>query len=655
MAPLSGRPWLVAAALAIATAIVFMPAVGFDFVNWDDRRYLFENEGLVSDGLTAKNISRAMTETTFYNWAPLTILSYQCDATLFGMKPWGFHLTNLLIHAVSAALLFQVLLRMTGRSGASAAAAALFAVHPLRVESVAWVAERKDVLSVVFLMLALLAYDAYCRQPSWGRYLAVCGAMLMSLLAKATIVTLPVLLLLLDVWPLGRLALPGIGDRVSAGDADVGRYRSRSASEVIGEKLPLFVLSLLFSIITLRTQAPVIAAGTALPLVTVRVPVAVVATGWYLQALVLPYGLHPAYLHPAHNGYPTWLVAVSFACVCLVGVVAWIGRRRQPWGIVGLAWFLVALAPMSGVVGQQGCLSHADRFTYIPHIGLIVAVIWAGDDLWRRLAAPPSWAVASLGLVVGVCILQSERQLQHWRNSYSLWTHTLALDARSSNWIAHNNFGLVLAERGQIDDALAHYRLSVEINPLFDESHFNLANALTRRGEIDEAIAHYAKALEINPDDCETENNLGLALAARGRGEEAVGHFRRAIEIKPSYVDAHNNLGIALAGRGQIDEAIVQYREALNIRPDHVESRTNLGNALANTGQIDEAIRQYRSVLQINPYHVEAHYNLGSALVVRGRREDAIEHYRRALELATSRNDTAVADAVRVQIGRLVQ
>jgi hypothetical protein len=202
---------------------------------------------------------------------------------------------------------------------------------------VAWVAERKDVLSVLFLMLSLLAYDAYCRQPSWGRYFAVLGAMLMSLLAKATLVTLPVLLLLLDVWPLRRLALPGIGERVSGGDANDGRYQLRPVSAVIGEKLPLFVLSLLFSVITLWTQAPVIADGTAMPLMAVRVPNAVVATGWYLRALVLPFGLHPAYLHPGRDGHPAWLVAVSAALVCLVGIVAWVGRHRQPWGIVGLA------------------------------------------------------------------------------------------------------------------------------------------------------------------------------------------------------------------------------------------------------------------------------------------------------------------------------
>ena len=653
MALLHNRPLMGSVIVAVATTLVFMPAIGFEFVNWDDNRYLFDNNGLVSDGLTAKNVMRALTETTFYNWAPLTILSYQCDATLFGMKPWGFHLTNVIIHAGAAALLFQSLLRMTGRIGLSAASSALFAVHPLRVESVAWVAERKDVLSVLFLMLSLLAYDAYCRRPSWGRYSAVLGAMLMSLLAKATLVTLPVLLLLLDVWPLRRLALPGIGDHVSGSDANDGRYQSRSATAVIGEKLPLFGLSLLFSVVTLWTQAPVIAAGTAMPLMAVRVPNAVVATGWYLRALVLPFGLHPAYLHPGYDGRPAWLVAVSAALVCLVGIVAWVGRHRQPWGVVGLAWFLVALAPMSGIVGQQGYLSHADRFTYIPHIGLIVAVVWAGDALRRSLAAPPAWGIVGLGLVIGACILQTERQLPYWRDSYSLWSHTLALDARSNNWIAHNNFGFVLAERGQIEEAMAHYRQAVDINPLYDEVHYNLANALARRGELDEAVACYLKALAIRPDDCEIHNNLGLALTARGQGDDAITHFRKALEIKPSYVDALNNLGLALAGRGRIEESIALYRQALSIRPNHAESRTNLGNALANAGQIDEAIGQYRTVLELKPDHVEAHYNLGSALVVGGRREEALQHYRRALALATDRDDSAVADAVRAQISKL--
>lgn len=648
------RPWMVATTLAVATVLVFMPAVGFDFVNWDDNRYLFDNDGLVSGGLTARNVARAMTETTFYNWAPLTILSYQCDATLHGMRPWGFHLTNILIHAGSAAVLFETLRRMTGRIGLSTAAAAVFAVHPLRVESVAWVAERKDVLSVLFLMVALLAYEASCRRPSWRGYLGVAVAMLMSLLAKATLVTLPVLLLLLDVWPLGRLTVPGIGDRVGVGDADRGRYPPRPARAVVGEKLPLLLLSLVFSIITLRTQAPVIAGGQAMPLIEVRVPNAIVTTQWYLRSLPLPAALHPAYVHPGRAGYPAWLVAASAAVICLAVIAAWVVRHRQPWAVVGLAWFLVALAPMSGIVGQQGYLSHADRFTYVPHIGLIIAAVWAGDHLCRRWAVPRAWAVAGMGLVIGACILQTERQLPHWRDSYSLWSRSLALDHRSSNWIAHNNFGFVLAERGQLDDAMAHYRRAVKINPLYDEAHYNLANALSRRGELDEAVVHYLEAVASRPDDCEIHNNLGLALAASGKVDDAAGHFRRAFEIRPSYVEAYNNLGLALAGGGRLDEAIVQYRRALDIRPDHRETRTNLGNALANAGRIDEAIGQYQTVLASDPEHLAAHYNLAGALAAQGQRDGALNHYRRALQVATDRDDHATADAARAQITRLV-
>ena len=641
--------------VAFLTAAVFLPAVGFEFINWDDDRYLFDNDGLVADGLTLRNVTRAMTEVTFYNWAPLTILSYQCDATLFGMQPWGFHLTNVVIHAISVAILCTVLQRMTGRIGASTVAAALFALHPLRVESVAWAAERKDCLSFLFLTLSLLAYDAYCRQPSWTRYLAVAGAMLMSLLAKATLVTLPMLLLLLDVWPLGRLVLPGIGDGVAAGDRRDRPSERRSVMAVIGEKLPLFALSLIFSVITLWTQAPVIAGEAAMPLVTVRVPNAVVATAWYLRALALPFGLHPAYLHGGRSDLLAWPVLASAGAICAVCAIAWAGRHRQPWGIVGLAWFLVALAPMSGIVGQQGFLSHADRFTYIPHIGLIFAIVWAGDALLRRLAVPSGWVLGGIGIIVAASIVQTERQLTYWRNSYSLWTHVLALDARDNNWVAHNNLGFVLAERGQADEAINHYRKALDIRPLYDEAHYNLGNALSGRGAIDEAIFHYGRALDINPADYQSHNNLALALAARGQIDEAMAEFRQALAIKPSYVDAHNNLGLMLAGRGLRDEAIVEFRQVVAIQPDHVGARTNLGNALANTGRIDEAVGHYLAVLEINPDHIEAHYNLGSALVARGDRDEAMKHYQRVLELAMADDNRAVVDAVRAQISELTQ
>jgi len=650
---LQERPWTLASLLAILTALVFLPAVGFDFINWDDDRYLFDNDGLVAGGLTPRNVTRALTETTFYNWAPLTILSYQCDATLFGMKPWGFHLTNVVFHAVSVAILFQSLLRMTGRLGTSALAAALFAVHPLRVESVAWVAERKDVLSVLFLTLSLLAYEAYCRRPSLGMYLAVAGGMLMSLLAKASVVTLPVLLLLLDVWPLRRLVVPGVGDLVAEADAQHRPYERRSAWAIVAEKLPLLALSLLFSVITLRTQAPVIAGETDMPLVAVRLPNAIVATRWYLQALALPFGLHPAYLHGGQSGLSAAVVVVSAVVIGAVCWLAWSGRHRQPWGLVGLVWFLVALAPMSGVVGQQGFLSHADRFTYIPHIGLFIAIVWAGDEMRRRLAVPTGWVLGGIGIIVAASIVQTERQLAHWKDSHALWSHVLALDDRDNNWVAHNNFGFVLAERGKVDDAIAHYRKAIDIRPLYDEAHYNLGNALAGNGATDDAIAHYVRALAINPADCQTHNNLALVLAGRGNIDEAIAEFREALAIKPSYVDAHNNLGLMLAGRGQPEEAIAHYRQVLEVQPGHVGARTNLGNALANTGRIDEAVGHYLAVLEINPNHIEAHYNLASALVARGQREEALKHYKRALDLAMASDNRSIADAIRAQISGL--
>ena len=449
-------PWLVALATGLLTIAAFAPAVRFDFVNWDDNSYLFGNDGLVAGGLSAAGIRRAFTEPVFHSWTPLTVLSYQLDATLFGMEMWGFHLTNVVLHALASGVLCVALCRMTGRVGASTAVAALFALHPLRVESVAWIAERKDVLSVLFLVLAMLAYEWYCRRPGVGRYALVFVALLASLLSKATAVTLPGLLLLLDVWPLGRLSVPGIGVPVR-GDGTVSPYPSRSWQMVLLEKLPLVALSVGFAFFQIVASQRVLVAGESLPLVSRRLPNALYAFNWYLVKTIWPTDLHPAHTHFGVV-HPVWLVALCGVGVLATVAIAVLSARRSPAVTVGLAWFAAALVPVIGLV-PVGIQSHSDRFAYIPHIGLFIALVWGGLEILSRWPTRPWLPTAVLVASLVACVPLDRRQIGIWKDSETLWQHVLTIEPE--NAFACNNLAVALHEAGRSAEALRYLKRSV--------------------------------------------------------------------------------------------------------------------------------------------------------------------------------------------------
>jgi len=524
------RPWIVAMLLGLVTFFVFLPAVACDFVNWDDDKYVFANPRVLA-GLSSTGVRRAFTDVVFCNWAPLTILSYQLDVTLFGSKPWAFHVTNVLLHAAAAAILFLALNGLTGCVGRSAAATLLFAVHPLRVESVAWIAERKDVLSVLFLSLGLLAYGGYCRRPSVAGLMGVFFAMLCSLLCKATLVTLPLLLLVLDFWPLGRLPVPGRHDRAS------GDHRSWKLAML--EKLPLFLLAVAFSVITLRTQAPAIQSEAALPLWSVRVPNAVSAMGWYVVKTFVPTGLHPACRHPGMTGRPQeWFPGGVMICVAIVVIVG-LTWRRLPAVAVGIAWFVIALAPVLGIAAQPGFQAYADRFTYVPHIGLMLAVVWGGDALVRRAGWNPRVAVVGLIAAVVAAVAIDRFQIGIWRDSQTLWSHVLALNPDDN--LAHCNMGVALLEKGRVDEARGHLVRSLAIKET-ERAHSWMGLILAGQGRPEEAIAEYRAGLALDPGSIETHTNLGIALATQGRLAEALPHFERACELDPSDEESRVNL-----------------------------------------------------------------------------------------------------------------
>ncbi|MGA2255165.1 MAG: tetratricopeptide repeat protein [Thermoguttaceae bacterium] len=610
--------------LILAVIIVFGQTASHDFVNFDDNDYVYENPH-VRGGLTGAGAAWAITTYHAANWHLLTWLSHMLDCQLYGLKPGGHHLTNVFLHVAAAILLFLALRRMTGALWCSAWVAAVFAIHPLRVESVAWVAERKDVLSGLLFMLVLWLYAHYAQRPdSWGRYLLVVASFALGLTAKPMLVTLPFVLLLLDYWPLGRLKS---GPRADGGRWTVdGKEPNQSPTtnhhplsisfpRLIVEKIPLFILAAVSCVVTLAAQRE---AMRSLEQVAPagRVGNAAVAYVAYLGKMLYPAGLAALYPFPKAPP-PVWEVLAAATVLLAISTAVFVARRKCPCLLFGWLWYLGTLLPVSGLV-QVGNQAMADRYTYLTQIGLYMALAWGAA---QAAASRPScrWPFAAVSALVAaglmVCAWQ---QTRHWRDSQTLWTHTLAC------------------------------------TPQNQVAHCDLGNALVRRGQVVEAIEHYKRALEIKPNFAEAHCDLGNALVGRGQVDEAIGHYRRALEIRPDYFEAHNNLGLALAGRGQVDEAIILYRKALKIEPDYVEAHNNLGNALAGSGQVDEAIAHYRRALEIKPDFAEANYNLGLILAHRGQVDEAIEHYQKALGLASARDDRALAEFIQARI-RLLQ
>jgi len=536
----------IAAALIAAVVAVFGRSVGFDFVNLDDSDYVTANPWVLQ-GLTADSVRWAFTAFHSGHWHPLTWLSLMLDTTLFGPGPAARHGVNVALHAVNAVLAYAVLVWATGRRARSALVAALFALHPLRVESVVWITERKDVLSGLFFLLTLTVWIGWVRRPSLLRYAAVAGAFALGLLAKPMLVTLPALLLLLDVWPLDR-------------------WRRESAVRLVVEKLPLFGLALASSLVTLASQGAA-AATESTDVVPMLARLSGAAWGWlaYLGKTVWPIELavfYPLRPVPVAEG-----VAAACGLLLATGVVAWRGRC-VPAVAVGWAWFLGMLVPVIGLV-HVGGQAYADRFTYLPHLGLFVAIVWAvADALPRRLAT--GLAAGWLAFLAAVC----GWQVGHWRDSVTLFTRALAVT--DGNFMAHNNLGVVLASQGRADEAAAHYASAVAANPTWPEARSNYGNVFAWRGDYAAARVQYEAALQVRPDFAVARNNLATTWAHEGNFARAAEHYRLAVEADPGYADARFALADALERLGRTDEALAEYRRTLAQQPAWESVRVRL-------------------------------------------------------------------------------
>ena len=681
--------------LVLAVLVLFSPTLSQGFCSVDDNYFVY-NEPHVSGGLSWSGIAWAFTGGPLGEWYPLSMLSHMLDCQLYGLNPAGHHLTNLLLHAASTVALFLVLWRMTGSLWPSALVAALFGLHPLHVEPVVWVSERRDMLSGLFFMLTLGAYGEYVRHPrSLGRYLAVVGLFALGLMSKAMLVTIPPLLLLLDFWPLGRL---GPVEQVKlARNARPAPFPWR----VIVDKLPLFALAIAVAGVTMRTH------GLRPDALTMpeRLANAVISYVVYLGQLFVPIGLSIFNSHP-EAGRPAWQVGAGLVLLLAITAAAVVGRRSYPYFFVGWFWYVGMLVPVLGLafVGPQ---SRADRYTYLSQIGLYIALVWGA----MRLGA--SWParrwVFGIGsaLLLAALVACSWRQIGFWQEDKTLWEHALACDPKNAtahfflgfalekkddgSAMAHyrqaleigpnernlygririqagNGLGNIAARTGDIAGAIAYYEQTLASDDNFAPAHMNLGSLLARQGKLDEALIHFQRSIDLSPGRAALAYcNLAIALAQNGKTDDAIANYRKAAAADPNFGLAHLNLATLLVERDNVDEAIVHFRRAIEIDPEnafayyqiagllrrqgktgeaarydergkkasHLYARTQYlrGSELTQQGKTSEAIAQFELAIAADPDYAEPHGQLADALASQGNIDDAIAHYRRALEI----------------------
>jgi protein O-mannosyl-transferase len=604
----------VCVALVAAVWAVFGQTRGFEFINFDDNEYVYDNPP-VKAGLTGRGVVWAFTHSHSANWHPLTWISHMLDCQLYGLNAGGHHLTNVALHAATAVLLFLVLRAMTGALWRSAFVATVFAIHPLRVESVAWIAERKDVLSGLFFMLTLWAYMRYAHGPSLRRYLPVALLFALGLMAKPSLVTLPCVLLLLDYWPLGRFQ-PGVTG-------------ATTLRRLFLEKIPLLALSAASGVVTTLVQGQAIGRFEVLPM-GLRLENAVVSYAVYIVQVTCPARLAVAYPYPLF-GLPLWEVSAAAALLAAVSAAVW-KLRAHRWLPVGWLWYLGTLVPMIGLV-QVGYQAHADRYTYLSQIGLYIMVAWGAAELaarWRGRWVRPALGVGGAAILAALMVA-AHSQAKFWQESERLWTHTLAVTPPRGR--AENSLAMAILQKGRVDEALARFRSITQRFPAYTEGYFNLAFVLMQQGQREEAIGCYRKVLELHPQMAEAHNNLGLALAQKGEWPEALAHFLKALEIEPDLVNAHNNLGLALSQQGKTDGAMAEWQKALELDPSYVKARLNLASALMDKGRIDEAIEHYRKVIESTPNDARVHFQLGQGLARKGQAREAVGQFEKALVL----------------------
>ncbi len=652
--------------LAGASLWAFLPAVDNGFVDYDDPDYVTANPH-VTGGLTPHSLRWALLSARAANWHPLTWFSHQLDWELFTGAAWGHHFSSMVLHAANVVLLFVVLRQLTSAPWKSFLVALLFGLHPLRVESVAWVSERKDVLSTTFFLLTIWAYAKWARprqnNHEWIRmdtngklpqspprpdtptlqrfnaptlphshawYVLSLACFALGLMSKQMLVTVPCVLFLLDFWPLGRWH---IGFR-----------------KLLLEKAPFFAMALAACIITLVVQRRGGAMIEGLPLAG-RLENAAVSYFRYIGKLLYPVDL--AFFYPPVPHWPALIVVGSVLLLVALTVGVFLARSRCPYLMVGWLWFAGILVPVIGLVpaGEQ---SMADRYSYIPSIGLVWLLVWGGAELIaRRRVAPelapgevrergakapvnPANGTRIFGFVGGVALAMvwaglTRQQVGYWKDDETLFRH--ALKVTSNNYLAHNNLGTAWDKRRRYDDAMAQFEAALRIKPNYAQGHSNLGVVLVEKNQLDDAIREFEAALRANPKYADAHNNLGIALERKGLMDDALREYELAAHLRPEFPDAHYNLGVALMKKGRLEQAIKEFEATLEQQPGSADAHNNLGFALQQQGQLDGALEHYQVAVLLRPDYPRAHYNLGVAFYLKGRVDPAIKEFQEALRL----------------------
>jgi tetratricopeptide (TPR) repeat protein len=608
------RNWLAAVVLAAVAFAAFFPALRCEFTNFDDTSYVVENVHVLN-GLSLPGVRWAFTTFNEANWHPLTWLSLQLDGTFWKTsageaEPFGFHLTNVLLHAANTVLLFLALRSLTGAFWRSAVVALLFAVHPLRVESVAWVAERKDVLSAGFGLAALWAYAGYVRGPSVRRYLLVAGLFVLSLLCKPMLVTLPCLLLVLDWWPLER-------------------WTGRGAWPLIREKLPLFALSAASSAVTVFAQSGLGAVlGTQLITFGVRARNTLVGYEFYLAKTFWPTRLAVFYPHPGfcNVGIEPPVVAGAAFLLATITVAALLLRRRAPYLLSGWLWYLGTLVPVIGLV-QVGSQAYADRYSYFPQIGILIAVCWGAAGLARDWPRVLVTAAAATAVLLAALTWQ---QTSYWHDSLSLWGRDL--EAATKSPLAINNYGAALADQGKEEKAFGYFQAAHKLDPTYPEACFNMGVGLQGQGKLPEAAELFESLCKLEPNATRGPVHLADVYYRQGKLSEAVACYERLLEIAPNRTATYCNLGMTELARNNLDRAADCYRKAAQLQPNLSEAHNGLGSILIRQGKFDEGIAELNEAIRCDPKSGQAYNNLGKALEDRGDIRGAIEHFEKGTE-----------------------
>ena len=653
-----GQTALVCLLLALVTLGVYWPVIFSAFTNYDDPYYVTENiqvqRGLSWEGLVWA-FGSLHGEHTY--WHPLTWVSHMLDYEVFGLKPWGHHLVNLLLHTLNTVLVFLVFRRLTGAFWRCAMLAGLFALHPLQVDTVAWVAERKNLLSAFFWMLTMLMYARYVKQSKvsslesevyYGLALVFCA---LGLMCKPVLVTLPLVLLLLDYWPLNRFGLKTQDSRL------------KPLLPLVWEKVPFFALAGVSSLATIMAHRGLgmLDAGFS-PSLGLRIENAAVSYFRYLGSSIWPAKLAVFYPYPL--AWPTWKVIMSGLLLLGVSGLAIRAARSGPYLLVGWFWFLGVLVPFIGLI-QAGAQAMADRFIYVPLIGLFLALVWGTCEVvsrWRYRAI----ALRAMAIVAAVsCAVVTRQQIGYWKDDESLFRHAVAVT--ENNPLAHLNLGAALNVKGRFDEAIEHFEEAIRLSPGTENAHINLGYALAQKHRLAEAVEQYRVALRLKPGDAAVHNDLGLTLARQGRVVEAIAHYTEALRLKTDFAEAHYNLGLLLAGRGDYEEAAAHlqevirldpdnvrarekldrlqaaqqrvagdtapYREALKANPNDARAHRELGRLLLEAGQVDEAVAQCAEAARLEPKSAEAQYQFGAALARKGDEKKAVRQFELALGL----------------------